>query len=371
MKTLSFSNCPLDPTLGSGKTRLAWAAGLRGLGHDVENWDVVRLLRPLDRRLGFRLGLAFSARRAIARADLAGIDLVEFFGVEFWWATRWLRRRKRRPLIVAHTDGFELLAYQRLGPVEPKARGRLERWAPFFDLGRRSVQAFADADRFVALCRLDTEDAVRRGLFTREQAATVSPGLDAEYLGRPFVERRDDTVVVFGSWVERKGVGHVAAVINRFLAAHASWRLLIVGASGQEAAIRAAIGGAFAARIEVAPKLPVAEIGRRLDRAKILFSASEYEGFGLAIAEAMGCGCAAVVTPTGFGGDLVPGVDAQVCGFGDEDAMFATLHRLAGDDETRERIARAGWHRVQSLAWPEAVRHLAEIYLRWLGERSS
>ena len=50
MKILSLSTCPLDPLLGSGKTRLRWSEGLRELGHtvdmaeprDYETWQPLR-----------------------------------------------------------------------------------------------------------------------------------------------------------------------------------------------------------------------------------------------------------------------------------------------------------------------------------------
>ena len=59
-----FSNCELDPLLGSGRTRLAWAAGLRGLGHTVDIVDTGDLLA--------RDNHAPAAARAWAGAACAG-----------------------------------------------------------------------------------------------------------------------------------------------------------------------------------------------------------------------------------------------------------------------------------------------------------
>lgn len=57
--------------------------------------------------------------------------------------------------------------------------------------------------------------------------------------------------------------------------------------------------------------------------------------------EAMACGCAVVVTPTGFGSDLRDCVDAVVCDFLDEERMQAQILSLLSDDARRIRIARA------------------------------
>jgi glycosyltransferase involved in cell wall biosynthesis len=366
MRILSLGNCPLDPLLGSGKTRLARASGLRAAGHAVESWDAPRLFGRWGRKLGHRLGLAFAARRMVARIDLARFDLVEFYGAEFWWATRWLQLRPARPMLVAYTDGLELLADERLATAGLKRPGRLERWAPFFDLGRASAQAFTRADCFVGQCQLDFDYVVQRKLLAPEHAALIYPGLDIDYLGRPLVPERQNLLVFFGSWTERKGIDHVAWVTTAFLREFPAWKLLVVGAAGQEGAVRAAFDASVADRIEVSGRQPVAAIAARLDRAKIIFAPSEYEGFGLATAEAMGCGCAAVVTPTGFAADVVPGQEALLCGFGDRMGMLASLRQLARDERGREVIARAGWQRVQGLQWPRTIRQIEQTYLAWL-----
>ena len=372
MRILSFGNCPMDPTLGSGKTRLARSEGLRAKGHQVETWDSPRLFQRWAGRLGVRLGLACSARRVIAGRNLRDYDLIEFFGIEFWWATRWVRQQRRHPLIVAHTDGLELLAYERLAGAArsasaPAASGKLERWLPF-DYAHCATQAFSRAERFAALCQLDVDFVVRRGLFAAAHTQTIPPGLDPEYLGRAYVETRENVVAFFGSWTDSKGIEHLTPVLRRFLGANPAWRFSVIGAPSAAAAVHAAFGAELAGRVEVAPKLPVAEIARRLDRVKILIAPSEYEGFGLATAEAMGCGCAAIVTPTGFAGELQPGLEAMVCDFGDRHAMEHALGELARSDARREAVGRAGWARVQRLRWADAIELLEKTYQRWLDD---
>lgn len=368
MRILSFGNCPLDPRFGSGKTRLAWSEGLRACGHTVETRDAPALLTPFARRLGFRLGLAWAGRRDVGALDLSRYDVVEFYGAEFWWATDWLSRRAPRPLILAHTDGLELLAGDRLAAAGLVSRGRLERWFPMFDLAKRSRRAFTRADRFIALCRRDIEYAIQHGLLAASRMALVPPGLDTVFLGRSWTDARDNVVVFFGSSAERKGVHHLGAVANRFLAEHPDWRLLILGAAGQGEAFRAVMASEIWPRVEVAPHLSVEAVIQRLERAKILFSPSEYEGFGLAVAETMACGCAAVVTPTGYAAELLDGTEAIVCEFGDRAAMLRALTALADDDTRRACLAQAGQQRVQELSWAKSVPKYERILATWVAE---
>ena len=113
MKILLFSNAPLDPKTGSGLTRLAWSAGLRARGHDVRTVETDELLGGARNHVrGRRARIGWNCWRWLQAHDLSGFDLIEFYGAEFWLATwRMAARRGPRPLMVAHTDGLELLAH--------------------------------------------------------------------------------------------------------------------------------------------------------------------------------------------------------------------------------------------------------------------
>ncbi len=116
MRLLALSNCRNDPLLGSGRTRRAWTEGLRALGHEVELIDSEQLIGAAEHQpRGRRAKLMVAAWRRLAGMDLSRWVLIEFYGSEFWLATWRLSRQARRPLLVAHTDGLELLMAERLG----------------------------------------------------------------------------------------------------------------------------------------------------------------------------------------------------------------------------------------------------------------
>src|SRR5438128_2145590 len=106
-RVLALSNCALDPTLGSGKTRLRWAEGLRTAGFAVRTLTPEDLLHGMPKALGVRFPLALGALR---NAPVISCDLLECCGAEFGLLERQWFRRSSRPLIVAHTDGLELLS---------------------------------------------------------------------------------------------------------------------------------------------------------------------------------------------------------------------------------------------------------------------
>ena len=197
----------------------------------------------------------------------------------------------------------------------------------------------------------------------------VPLGLEPEYLDVPFrADGRDEAVAFLGSWIERKGIPQLLAVMVPLLRARPGLRLDIMGTNPQLADPRRDFPPELHARVVVHPRRTIPELVASLVRAQVFFFPSEYEGFGLALAEAMACGCAAVTTPTGFGAELRDGEEAILCPFGAAGDMRAAVERLLDDASLRGRIAGAGWRRAQGLRWETSVRTLESTYLRWLEE---
>ena len=173
------------------------------------------------------------------------------------------------------------------------------------------------------------------------------------------------------SWLDRKGTPVFTSVMTALLRERVALRLHLYGVDLSEVDPLADFPPDVHGQITVHPRLPVAEIIAGLRSAKVFFFPSEYEGFGLALAEAMACGCAVVTTPTGFGADLAPGAEGLICPFGDVAALGASIRRLLDDEPLRIGIAGAGWHRAQALRWDRSVRELESVYRRWLEERAN
>ncbi len=371
MRILSLSTCPLDPLLGSGKTRLRWSEGLRALGHtvsifepkDYETWHGAR------RALRFRQawGACGFVKTKLQEADY---DLIEFFGGEFGLATWQLSKLTKRPFIVAHTDGLELLASDReLIYNRPASfKGHSRAWFSRYTHERLSRAAFVYADAFVTGCELDRDYVLNHGIYSPDRAVVIAPGLDNEYLSVPFITEKQERVAYTGSWIARKGVNMIASVMSNVMGKKPGLRFDIYGTGGDRDAVLAHFPQSLHERINVHPRLTNQQIAEGLAKARVFFFPSQYEGFGMALAEAMASSCAPVTTRTGFGAELRDGDEAILCDFNDEHAMGQSILSLLDDDDLHSRISRAAWERVQSFSWDANIKKLETIYSRWVGE---
>jgi glycosyltransferase involved in cell wall biosynthesis len=372
MKVLSLTNTPLDPSLGSGKTVLAWSQGLEILGHDVDVISPESFYRPWPNEKAKRIKTRFDAKRLSSKVLTGNYDLVEFYGAEFGLLIAKVARipRQTRPLLVAHTNGLELLA-----AAAPKAMIQNSGRTLLQSISAKTLQpvlakidamAFTRVDAFAAICEADMNFVVDEGVQPRQRCAVIEPGVDEAYLSAPWQRTKKPWLVSFASWSARKDPETTVRIATHLLLRMPELEFHVIGASDAKQTILSAFDEPLRSRIVVYPRLPQEDIVEVLSQAKVFLFPSLYEGFGMATTEAMACGCAVVVTPTGFGEAIRDGVDGFVCNFQDVAMMTARCSALLLDDDLRQRIAKAGRERVCRLRWSAQVQKLESQYQNWI-----
>jgi glycosyltransferase involved in cell wall biosynthesis len=108
-----------------------------------------------------------------------------------------------------------------------------------------------------------------------------------------------------------------------------------------------------------------AELERAYHRADVFVLPSHYEGYGLAVAEAVARGLPVVCSDTGAGAELVGPDSGAVVPPGDLEGLTAALARIIGDDAHRAGLAARAAARAATLrTWPEAAVVLEAALLR-------
>jgi glycosyltransferase involved in cell wall biosynthesis len=233
-------------------------------------------------------------------------------------------------------------------------------------LAKIDAMAFTRVDAFAAICEADLNFVVDEGVQPRERCAVIEPGVDDAYLSAPWQRTKRPWLVSFASWSARKDPETTVRIATELLCRMPELEFHVIGASSAKETILSAFNESLRSRIVVYPRLPQEDIVEVLSQAKVFLFPSLYEGFGMATTEAMACGCAVVVTPTGFGEAIRDGVDGFVCNFQDAEMMTARCSALFLDDNLCQRIAKAGRERVCCLRWPAQVQKLETQYQNWI-----
>lgn len=299
-------------------------------------------------------------------------DLVEFYGAEFGLLVNKLSRVKRenRPLLVAHTNGLELLASASSESTHDDLRQSILRSISAKILqpaiARIDTMAFSKVDVFAAICEADRDFVVDQNVQVSERCAVVEPGIDEAFLSAPWQRPKKQWLVSFASWTARKDPETLVRVVTDLLTQITDLEFHVLGASGSKHEILSAFAEHLRSRIVVYPRLSQQNIIEVLSQAKVFLFPSLYEGFGMATTESMACSCAVVVTPTGFGEAIRDGEDGFVCNFQDADMMTERCSQLVSDEEVRLRLVKAGRERVDKLSWPVQVQKLEYLYMKWI-----
>lgn len=317
------------------------------------------------RQLDLDLTIATSLRELLAPTDVY---------VVWWWNWAFL------PVLVARLRGTPTLVTGVLDLNNPQIGfGYYTRPAWQKALMRWGAQ-YATANVWVS--RMEHENCTRE--FGLSNSVYVPLGVDTT-LYQPASDtadveasRRRDPFLFAVAWLhadnaERKGIYWIIRALPQLLREHPRLRVVIAGERGtghpKLLALAEELGVAHA--VEFPGAISAARKIELMQRCAIYLQPSEFEGFGLAILEAMSCGAAVVTTPVGSVPEVVGNAGLLVQPKNAE-AIAAAVSQLLRDPARRAELGRLA--RARALAeFPIARRQqgLIEVIDRLLGRQAS
>ncbi len=194
--------------------------------------------------------------------------------------------------------------------------------------------------------------AVDASVFFRDESIEPTPGSIIS-ASRLTPQKHIDKLILAASMLQRDGV---------------SFSLDVYGDGPERTKLSALVAESnLAGRVRLNGPVSQCELADRYRRSQIAVLASEREGFGLALLEAMLCGCAAVGARSGGITDIVAddGNDGILVEERDAHSLYRGLKRLLTDDDELKRIRHRGYASVSARFSDKAVcHHYQEILTR-------
>ncbi len=177
--------------------------------------------------------------------------------------------------------------------------------------------------------------------------------------GQPF------QVLAVGAVSERKAYGDLIRALADIT--DIPWRLTIAGslthAPEAAKALRQVIDRCgVAERVTLAGALDDAHLAACFARADAFAMSSLFEGYGMALTEALARGLPVVTSSGGAAAETVPDMAALKVPPGDSAALSAALWRVMTDRSLRRRMSDAAWAAAALLpSWDDTAREIADV----------
>lgn len=360
MKILTISNCTLNRSQGSGYVILNHDDHARKLGYTVDLFgpETYQLFKKAHWGNAYRIALGIFF--LLLKLRVKHYDIIEFWGGESWLGVWYIKTWYPNKVIVHKSNGIEehVAASLKKYQWEPPAQ---KKWY-HFDASKLYKYAELQSDLIVTVSRYDKEFILKHKYKDPNKVLSIYPGMTEAFMNLDVDYNRENNIGFCGNWIERKGKSIIVEDINKVLKHYPDLKVIFIGV-GNHIEKESVFPNIDPERIiiysSISDKRELTEVYKKIS---VAFMPSYHESFGLVLAEAMACGCAAVTSNTGYAFDLTHKEHAYIMPEIKAGYLFGGISWLLDHPEERKYIARNGYEKVQGLRWMASLPELYAYY---------
>jgi len=286
------------------------------------------------------------------------------------------RHAAGNPFLVITSHGVEDRGWAvtredaRLGRSPLSLKARI--WHPLTILTQARV-GLRQADHVFCLNEEDRVFLRRKYRFPEDRVTRLFPAADPAYLDA--FPSRDytpaDRLLVFGTWLPRKGAADIVAAFGTLAARRPELKLVMMGAGFPPEVVLGSFPEQLRERVEYVGPGTEAELAEQMLRCAVYLIPSLFEGTPQTLMETMATGMPAVGTATCGMKDVIrDGANGFLIPLRDPMALATATERLLANRELRERLGRQAHEDVAAnYTWDHAAEPLRAVYRRLAGTR--
>ena len=304
--------------------------------------------------------------------QLQSIDVIDASTGDSWlWARLFRRFRHRNSILITRSHGLEHCLH--LKYLEESARGNLKlSWKyPLYHGGFRLWEvktSIKNADLTLMLNSRDRDFALQEWGILPQKLAIVPNGVPTEFIDLPWentAKSIDSTIGItqIGSFIDRKGIKYSIPALNNILKRFDNVKVSFLGTSCSANKVLSNFDPDVRHRITVIPSYNRLVLPNLLKGYQIKVFPTLYEGFGLALIEAMACGLVPITTSTpGFMEEIVDRQNGILVPLRNSQAIEDALAELICDRSQLDRMRLNAVNTTQNYSWANIARQNLALY---------
>jgi glycosyltransferase involved in cell wall biosynthesis len=209
----------------------------------------------------------------------------------------------------------------------------------------------------------------RKYLITRKWVASEKVVQYANGVARDVIATRQYVgptrrLLFVGQWIERKGIRTLAEAFGKVTEKSPDLELWCVGTRWDRERVLSDFPAHLRGAVKVIARVPSTEIKQYLDEAHIFVFPTLFEGFSVALIEAMGAGLPIITTDVAAASDLLrDGESALFVPLNRTDHLVAAIEKLAADQSLRERLGRQAQSISRDYEWDSVCARYAQLLI--------
>jgi glycosyltransferase involved in cell wall biosynthesis len=291
------------------------------------------------------------------RRHAAECDLVVFHSYAGWRATSVATSRNVRSIVAFH--GLEPMYHQELveemrpvGGLSLRYRALQDYLMPLFL--RRACRGAA---LVTCLNSAERQFVIEHGWAPADRVVTVAHGVRDDFFVADRPARPVRKLLFVGQWLPMKGAGYLRGAFTWLARRHPDLHLVCVGTLADRPVVLDGFPLDVQERVTVLPRVDQAALPAIYRDADLFVFPSSYDGFGLALVEAMAARLPIVTTAVGVASDaLRHGESALVVPKRDAPALAEAVDRLIDDGDLRQRLGAAAQQTARNYRERDCVR---------------
>jgi glycosyltransferase involved in cell wall biosynthesis len=302
------------------------------------------------------------AVRQWIRRQSSTVDLVVFHSYAGWLAMAHGAMSPIRTAVAFH--GLEPIYHSELvaqagGDLSWRYRTLQERLMPFF-----LRTACRNADLVTCLNRGEVDFLLQRAWVDEKRLATVAHGVNDMFFLAERPQRPLRSLLFVAQWLPMKGTDTLHRSFTALARRHPDLELTCAGTLAGAADVLSSFPDDVRGRVKVLPRVDRDQLARLYAHADAFVFPSSYEGFGVALVEAMAARLPIVSTPVGVALDaLRDGDSALIIPKHDPNALAAAVERLIADDGLRRKVGEGAYTRAHAYRENDRLREWADTLI--------